>query len=74
MVLIKCSNELANFTNSITEAEEMYWTWNCMFILFNKMVLKTIKDDLSALFTGETHSNPIFMENQSLVYQLLILA
>ena len=24
--LYKCSNELANFTNSITGAEEIYWT------------------------------------------------
>ena len=26
MVFVKCSNELANFTNSTTEAEEIYWT------------------------------------------------
>ena len=47
---------------------------NCMFILFIKMVLKPIKEDLSALFTGETHSNPISIESQSLVHRLLIQA
>ena len=45
-----------------------------MFILSIKPVLKIIKDDLSALFAGETHSNPISIESQSLVHQLLILA